>query len=194
VIVLPGQKGHVEDLIAFARALGADVSLYVAEAPRVLYYGRASVSRYWFIGEPGRPDPATFGDTLYQVEQFVYDVADRTGGEGTRPFLLGYEQGAVLALAATEVIPERLVGVVALGGYVPEIEGWEPPARELDGLPILLVDDTSDETIPAGLLERTRERLTREGASVEALAIAEGSTLGPRIEDAVEEWLRKATR
>jgi predicted esterase len=170
------------------RSLGPDVELFVPEAPRVTYFGRAFVSRYWFIGDPGSPEPASFGDTLYQVEQFIYDVRDRI--EGRLPFLLGCEQGAVLALAAAEFVPEQLAGIIAVCGYLPEVAGGDPPAMELNGLPILLVNDANEETLPLDLLESTRERLVQKGATVETVAVENAMDLGTEVEDALATWLR----
>jgi len=193
VIPLQGQDSRLEDLVAAGRSLGGDVELFVPEAPRAVYFGRAMVSRYWFVAEPdqpGVPDPPSFGDTLYQVEQFVYDVLDRPEVEGRLPCLLGVEQGAVLALAATEVIPQQLAGVIAVGGFLAEIPGWEPPERELNGLPVLLLNEPGGGRLPPGLIDETRERLVREGAAVETVTVEDALALGPEVQDVLAIWLR----
>jgi predicted esterase len=185
VIPLQGKGPQQAELAKLGRALGPDLELFVPEAPRVTYFGRAYVSRYWYIGEEGAPEPASFGDTLFQVEQFVYDVVDRIAAEGRLPYLLGCEQGAVLALAAAEVVPERLAGIMAVCGYLPDIAGWDPPATELNGLPVLLVHEPGDE-----LAEPTRQRLVQKGATVETVAVENAMTLGTEVEDALATWLR----
>jgi predicted esterase len=190
IIPLQGKELQQDDLVKLGRSLGSDIELFVPEAPRVTYFGRAFVSRYWFIGDPGFPEPASFGDTLYQVEQFVYDVVDRVENEDRLPFLLGCEQGAVLALAAAEFVPERLAGIMAVCGYLPDIAGWDPPATELNGLPILLVNEADEQTLPLDLLEATRERLVRKGATVETVTVEDAKTLGAEVEEVLATWLR----
>lgn len=55
------------------------------------------------------------------------------------PFLLGVEQGAIMALAAAAAVPDLLSGIIAIGGTSPIVPGWEPPLAPLDGLPMLLI-------------------------------------------------------
>ena len=50
----------------------------------------------------GIPDTPSFGDCLFQVEQFVLDVVERPGELRRAPIQLGVDQGAVLALAAAQ--------------------------------------------------------------------------------------------
>jgi phospholipase/carboxylesterase len=148
------------------------------------------MTRYWYAGESdGRPDPTTFGDCLFQVEQFVLDVLDRRQDSQHAPFLLGFDQGAVLALAATEVIPDRLAGVMAICGYLPEVPGWEPPMRTLGGLPILLVTDPNDLTLPEPLVSRTTRRLSGEGATLTTIELLDSRELGSGLEEVLGGWL-----
>jgi pimeloyl-ACP methyl ester carboxylesterase len=101
-----------------------------------------------------------FGDSVVQLERFVLDVLDRRADRRPPPVLLGYDLGAVLALAAVLVFPDRLSGVAAVGAYLPMIRGWSPPSSGADGLPVLLVNPRPDDDAPEHLLsaEALRER------------------------------------
>ena len=132
----------MDQLVPLARELGS-VQLVAPQAARPLSpttqgYAPSSDGFTWFfIQDVGYPEPATFGEGLWLVEQFVHDVRDRQDVE--RPiFLVGYEQGAVLALTLAAVLPESLSGVAAIGGYLPEIRGWSPPVEDLEGLPAVM--------------------------------------------------------
>ncbi|MGH7292816.1 MAG: hypothetical protein ACREJT_16475, partial [Myxococcota bacterium] len=76
----------------------------------------------WFArDDAGRPEPASFGDSLWQLEQLVRELHER----GAAPaLLLGYREGATLALGAALAFPDLLSGVLALDGDRPEIPGW----------------------------------------------------------------------
>src|SRR5207244_613972 len=80
-------------------------------------------------------------ESLWSIEQFVYDVKDRMDGAERPIILLGREQGALVALTMATIIPDWLAGVVGIGGYLPVIRGWSPPVETLIGLPVLLVHD-----------------------------------------------------
>jgi phospholipase/carboxylesterase len=194
VILLHGYAGHQTDLVPLGRSLGGEVELVVPEAPRVLYFGRETMSHYWYIGEvEGRPDPPTFGDCLFQVEQFVYDTIDRSGGD-IRPYLVGFDQGAVLALAAAKLIPDHLAGAVAICGYMPTIPGADLPARDFKGLPVLLVEDPDDASSDASLMARTAATLAVDGACVTRSPLPGARSLGDHVGAGVRTWLDDSVR
>jgi predicted esterase len=192
VIVLEGTGRQTEDLVHLVRSLGEDVELIIPNAPRfrVDFLDPPTMSRYWYTGESeGHPDLTTFGDGLFQVEQFVLDVVERQQEQPPALYLLGFDQGAVLALATTEIIPDYLTGVIAICGYLPELPGWEPPIQELDHLPMLLVIDPEDETLPEPLVRQTHQRLSDEGAAVTTTEVRSARELGSPVKLVLDQWL-----
>ena len=86
----------------------------------------------WFRRDDlGRPEPASFGDSLEQLECLVLE-------RGAPVVLVGRGTGATLALGGALAFPELLAGVVALGGDWPEIPGWSD-ALPRPELPLLLL-------------------------------------------------------
>jgi phospholipase/carboxylesterase len=166
VIPLHGHGGHPTDLIPLAQAVGPWVELWVPRAPRPAYFGRDTVAHYWYVGErDGFPDPPSFGDCLFQVEQFTLDVVDQTHALGRPPILMGVGQGAVLALAAAKVIPDYLGGVVAVAGYVPRFPGLELPFSDLGQLPILMINGPHDQA--RRMVQGSAALLKEQGARIE---------------------------
>ena len=116
----------------------------------------------WFRRDAaGRPEPASFGDSLAQLESLAHEL--RTRG-GAPLWLLGSSEGATLALGAALAFPERLDAVVAQGGSWPEIPGWSEGRGVPVDLPLLRIG--SDYTDPCGAADRVRAFLDarREGA------------------------------
>ena len=88
----------------------------------------------WFRRDAaGRPEPASFGDSLWQIEQLVLELRER--GDGP-VYLVGYRDGATLALGAALALPELLDGVVAIDGEFPEIPGWSERFSQPADLPV----------------------------------------------------------
>jgi predicted esterase len=170
LIGLHGSGGDLDQLVPLAREIGP-FQLIAPQAARPVNpttqgYSPADGYTWYFIQEVGRPEPATFGEGLWLIEQFIYDVKDRqTVGQPT--FLLGYEQGGVLSATLAGVVPDSLSGVVSICGYLPEIHEWTPPVEHLDGFPVLLVHDPDAAEIPRALLDKTVEELGRRGAAVQ---------------------------
>jgi phospholipase/carboxylesterase len=193
VIGLHAEAGDVDQLVPFAGRLGPQFQLIAPQAarptnPATQGYVENQGYLWFFIQEVGHPEPATFGESLWLLDRFIADVRERQGSD--RPlFLVGYEQGAVLAATLAMVAPEQLAGVVAIGGYVPDISGWSPPVEDVQGLPVLLVHDSDGPATPVELVERTAATLATRKATVEVQQIAGVSRDPLAAADLTRTWI-----
>jgi phospholipase/carboxylesterase len=196
ILVLHGHGGDLEQLKPLSSTVGRSLRVMLLEAKRPIsphamnremdeYGGYA----WYLIQDVGYPEPASFGDSLRQVEQMIYDVLDREGFDGSPLFLLGYEQGAVLSLTAAVVLPEYVAGVVGICGYLPEIPGWSLPVEDMGAVSVLLVQDPQDQRIPPARVQKTVDELTRRGAMVGVKEVP-GSWQEPlAAAEVLNEWL-----
>ena len=124
-------------LLPLCRAVAPELEVFAPQAPRsrnpLLSSGNSrGWSAYrgysWYRSDGPRPEPASFGDSLWQLDQFTLDLGEARASENPPILLLGYREGACLALATAVVAPERFEGVVAIAGLLPELPGWELPA------------------------------------------------------------------
>lgn len=188
VIALHGANSHLDQLVPMASALGPGFRIVAAEAARGVYEAFEIVGHTWFgVTEDGHPEPAGFGDSLYQVEQFLYDVRERH--RPPRLLLLGYEQGGTIALAIAQLAPEFVTGVISVCGGLPEVDGWSPPRERLDGLEILLVEESPSPDSEHVGTSPTGERLKMKGATVVLTRICGASDLLPAVGDTIRDWL-----
>ena len=154
LVALHGDGADSSELVAICSAAAPGFHLIAPQAPRARnpFHSsappdderlRAYVGFSWFrTDDAGRPEPASFGDSLAQLEALVRELAERGGAP---LYLLGRGSGATLALGAAQAFPELLAGVVALDGTRPEIPGWserfpipaELPLVELGSFPAL---------------------------------------------------------
>ena len=123
------------------------------QASKGVYNSRTVIGYTWFVGPLDRPSPVHFGDAMQEIERFLWDEIDRQRSDNpVRPFLIGAEQGGIMALAMAAAVPDLLSGVVAIDAMFPIVPGWEPPLAPLDLLPILLVNSRPDEQLSGGVL------------------------------------------
>ncbi len=148
VITLHGYNQNGWAPAALGRAAAPEGRIIGLESYKGVYVGRTIVGNTWYVGPLDRPAPVFFGDALAEIERFLWDELDRQKTDTPeRPFLLGVEQGAVMALATGLAVPDLISGVIAVDGALPVVPGWEPPLAPLEGLPVLLLGDlgaTSD--------------------------------------------------
>ena len=174
LLALAGSDFDLERLVA---GLEERFRVLLLAAPR-----RANPRRFglpfhggnWYVGDDESPDPLGFGLCLEQLERFVVD--DAAGlGPGVRPLLLGAGQGASLALALACCWPERLAGVVAIGGALPQLPAGMLAERPIAGLPIWLAAASEAPDVQARAAAALRARGARvhelePGACPQALA------------------------
>jgi pimeloyl-ACP methyl ester carboxylesterase len=108
----------------------------------------------WYLGdEPERPEAASFGDALAELEMFVAALG--------RPFVLaGRGQGAVLAMTLALHAPGGLAGVWCEDGGLAQLDGWTLPESSVPGVPFVLegLDDIR--------ISRARDAIESRGARV----------------------------
>ena len=141
IITMHGHNQHGGDVRAFGIAANPAARVIGLQSYKGVFLGQQITGYTWFIGPFEQPSPLFFGDALAEIERFLWDEIDRQEADRAElPFLIGVEQGAIMALATAAAIPDLLSGVIAIGGSLPIVPGWEPPLVPLEGLPILLVD------------------------------------------------------
>lgn len=151
LVTLHPQGGFGPDVAEYGTAANPDGLVLALQSYKGVYIGREIVGYTWFVGPLDRPSPIFFGDGLLEIERFLWDEIRRQDVEQPGlPFLLGVEQGAILALASAAAFPDLLSGVIAIDGFFPKVPGWEPPLAPLDGLPILLIERPNTPTTSSG--------------------------------------------
>ncbi len=173
LVALHADGADSSELLALCAALSLGCDVVAAQAPRARdpFHGsaaptdprwRAYAGYSWFRRDDlGRPEPASFGDSLAQLESLARELHARGGAP---LFFVGRGEGATLALGAALAFPELLAAVVALAGAPPEIPGWSDARVAPPELPMLSLG--SDYTDPCGAADRIRAFLEarREGA------------------------------
>lgn len=181
VIALHGRGDTAEGFGRLALRLGLDARIAVAEAP--LPFGLAG-GRQWY--------DASAADAPAQVRARVKDLAalvdklEALYPEAGRPALLGFSQGAVLALQAAHEIPDRFRAVVALSGYLAIEAGGATPTRPL---PVLVTAGTKDRIIPQERSWSAAVVLERQGHAVERFAFEGPHSVPPAVEDRLARFL-----
>lgn len=144
IVTLHKHNQFGEDVKEFGLAAAPEGRIIGLESFKGVFVGKRIVGYTWYVGPMYQPPPLFYGDGLAEIERFLWDEVDRQIDAGVAapalPYLLGVEQGAIMALGTAAVVPDLLSGVIAIGGAFPLVPGWEPPLAPLDGLPVLLVD------------------------------------------------------
>ncbi len=160
VVMLHGRGGSAEDILS--------LSAYVRQGD-IAFLAPAAAGNVWYpqrFLEPRAVNAPYLGAALETVGNLLDDL-NAGGLADERIVLLGFSQGACLALEAAARRPARYGGVVALSGGLigADAELWQGDAA-LAGTPVLIGCSERDGHIPLSRVEVSAERFAASGADV----------------------------
>jgi predicted esterase len=161
MILLHGRGGSPQELFQLARAFECSGCTYLApQAAGSTWYPNTFLA-------PREQNEPWLSSALRRVGELVAEV-ESAGIPTTRIALLGFSQGACLALEYAARHPIRYGAVIGLSGGLigapGEIRNYP---GSLDGTPVLLGCSDVDAHIPLSRLKETDEILRAMGASVD---------------------------
>lgn len=159
LILLHGRGSSAEDIAPLLEELDAAGYAGLApSAPGGSWYPRRFLA-------PVTENEPWLGAALATVEALVREVL-AAGLPAQRVGLIGFSQGACLALEQAVRAPRRYGFVAALSGALIGPLDTERPAVDLQGLPVLLGCAADDPHIPRAHVERSATTLQECGAAV----------------------------
>lgn len=195
MVMIHGRGGSPEDMLGLHAHLAVpDVAAFAPEAGGNSWWPNS------FLAPLASNEPGV-SSGLSVLEELLDDLTT-AGMEAERTVLVGFSQGACLALEAAARLARPLRAVAALsGGLVGTTDGDGPSMPELyghadkrfaydgrlDGVPVLIGCHEQDPHIPLARVHRSAEVLTNMGADVETQVLP-GAGHGIVTEEAA--WLR----
>src|SRR5690606_6325905 len=105
IVTLHKHNQYAADVKDYAFAASPNARIIGLESYKGVFVGKEIVGYTWFIGPQQAPSPIFFGDALAEIERFLWDEIDRQETASAElPFLIGVEQGAIMALAAAAMM------------------------------------------------------------------------------------------
>jgi phospholipase/carboxylesterase len=192
LILLHGRGVDETDLFPLLDLLDPQRRL-AAYTPRAPLQLAGQPGNHWYVVERvGYPHAETFAPTYDLLGNWLDAVVDAAGVGMDRAIIGGFSQGAVmshaLGLGEGRPIP---AGVLALSGFVPEVEGWSAELDSRASLPVYASHGVNDPVIPVEFGRRARELL--EGrVNLTYREHPGGHTIDPRSFPEMEKWARGA--
>ena len=188
LVLLHGYGANENDLLPVAHELDPRLRVTSLQGPVAL----GGPMRAWFNLSQ---DPA--GRISFDQEEArgaVHAAAaaiEEITSTSPRPLLLGFSQGAGIALGVSLLRPELAAGVISLSGVARALEDRDhAPAEQLRGFPVFAAHGVQDPLIPIKLGRKLRDDLTRLGVDVEWREYPMGHMVVPEELDDAREWLR----
>jgi phospholipase/carboxylesterase len=189
LVLLHGRGADEHDLFPLLDALDPERRLlgFTPRGPLALPPGGA----HWYrLGGIPTPEPDTFFASFEALGAFLDDLPVPLD----RLVLGGFSQGAVMtwALGLGGGRP-RPAGIMALSGFMPEVEGFELDLTDLDGYPIAVAHGSLDPVIPVEFGRTAAERVRDAGAELLWRETPVPHTIDPRVLPELQAFVRAAT-
>ncbi len=187
ILLLHGRGADEEDLLNLAPSFDERFLFLSARAPFPYPYGGYT----WYdVRDSGDPDPATFLDSYGRLSRFLDDLPAHYPVDPAKLLLFGFSMGTVMSYALALGRPERIAGVAANSGYLPEVSAPAYRWQELSGTGFFITHGTEDTVIPVALARRARALLESAGAPVRYREYAMPHSIGEQALTDVAAWTR----
>lgn len=188
LILLHGYGADERDLLPIAHELDPRLRAISLQGPIAL----SGPMRAWFNLSQDSQGRISFdpGEARAAVQAAIAAV-EEIAARSPRPLLLGFSQGAGIALGAALLRPGLVSGVLSFSGVARALEDRDhAPLEELKGLPVFAAHGLQDPLLPISLGRGLRDELVRLGVAVEWHEYPMGHMVAPEeIEDA-RAWSR----
>lgn len=192
LLVLHHGRGSDErDLLGLADVLDPTGELLVVTPRAPLDLGGPGY-HWYLVPRVGHPDPDSYHAAYRALAAFHDELWERTGIGPERTVLGGFSMGAVmsyaLGLGADRPAP---AGILALSGFVPTVEGWEPALAGRETTRAFIAHGRRDPVIEVGFAQRAKALLEGGGLDVEYHESDAGHHVDPAHVPAAVAWLRR---
>lgn len=151
--------------------------------------------RHWYlVPRVGYPDHDTFHAAYASLTGFLDRFLEERGLEWSRTVIGGFSMGCVMSYA-TALGPGRPspAAIVALSGFIPTVDGWEPDLAGRRGLPVLIHHGAADPVIGVDFGRRAQEVLAAGGLDVDYRESSAGHFVPPEVVPPAEALVRRVT-
>ena len=181
VLALHGLGDSAVGFEALARRLRLPVRFVIPDAPDPHGGGFS-----WYrVGEPeAASDVVRSTDLLVRLIGAVHKRWPRSG----KPLVLGYSQGAVMALSLAARHADRIAGAAALSGYLIPADLAIPKATKKSP-PLFISHGRKDDVVPFAKGQAAADAFERAGWKVTFVTHELGHPLPPAILVRAEAWL-----
>ena len=163
-----GRGSDEQDLMGLAAVLDPDRRLHVV-TPRAPLRLQGSPGYHWYlVPRVGYPDPDSFRSAAAELGAFHDELWAQTGIGPDRTVLGGFSMGCVMSYAlGLDGARPAPAGILALSGFIPTVEGWEPSLGDRSGTAVLIAHGRLDPVIPVTFARSAHEVLEQAGFAVD---------------------------
>ncbi len=190
LILNHGRGTDERDLLGLADVLDPAGRLHVVTPRAPLRLPGSPGYHFYAVPRVGYPDPETFAAARAALASLHDELWEQTGLTPQRTVLGGFSMGTVMSYAlALSAERPAVAGILALSGFVPTVEGWQPSLADRRSTRVLISHGRLDPVIGVEFARRARELLEGGDLQVDYREFDGGHNIDPRDLPRAIAWL-----
>ena len=131
-----------------------------------------------------------FDTAVTALLQFINSLPQKYGANREQIYLMGFSQGAAVALAAAIREPEIIKGIASLVGFMPKEVDESIATARLADLPVFMAAGKEDERVPLEIARESAKAVRAAGAYLEYREYETGHKLNGQGMRKLKQWWR----
>lgn len=177
IFLFHGLGSNEQDLLQLVEAFKERCHIFSVQGPITHRPGYA----YYTFEEEGKPTRDIFDKVVKAAQKFVQDAAVSFNVDIDQLYVVGFNQGAVIAQTISLMMGDGIRGTVALSGFVPEFVAVEYNKLPHQNSHVLITHGEYDYVYPIVWGKESAELFEGNGANVELFIFEDGHGVTPEV-------------
>jgi phospholipase/carboxylesterase len=144
---------------------------------------------YFTIQGYGKPHREVFDEGVSKLTSFIDYACEQYPLDTSHLYLLGFSQGAILAMTLGLTLGSKIKGIVALSGYIPAFVKEEYSIKSVDEVSLFISHGEMDQVLPYEWGVANYEYFRQLGANVTFNTYPEGHSVSLKNLQDFTNWL-----
>jgi phospholipase/carboxylesterase len=149
---------------------------------------------YFTIQSYGKPHREVFDEGINRLAKFIDYASANYPINLEQLYLMGFSQGAIVSMTLAATLGNKIKGVIALSGYIPQFVKEEYMINPGDHLAVFISHGENDQVLPYEWGKENVDYFTKLGVSVTFKSYPEGHTVSEKNLRDFQSWILKDLR
>jgi phospholipase/carboxylesterase len=185
LFVMHGMGSNEQNMLSLVD--GLDDHFYIFSVRGHLTQGPGFA--YFSIQGYGKPHREIFDEGISKITTFINDATESYPLDSNQVYLMGFSQGAIVSMTLAAILGDKIKGVVALSGYIPQFVKEEYTLNLGNHLSVFISHGEYDQVLPNEWGKESVEFFTRHGVPVTFKSYPEGHTVSVENHQDFHSWI-----
>lgn len=185
LFVMHGIGSNEQDMFSLVK--GLEDYLYIFGIRGHLTQGQGFA--YFTIQGFGKPHREAFDEGINKLSSFIQYATDTYPLDSNQIYLLGFSQGAIVSMTLAVTLGNKVRGIVALSGYIPQFVKEEYTINVGNQLSVFISHGEFDPALPYEWGKENADYFSKLGVPITFKSYPEGHTVSEENLRDFQSWI-----